>query len=78
MSAKAEFSSYRPRRSAGLLAVLAASMLAGACSSGGGLNSLDGMLGAATPSADPAADKMANASVSAPAPKTDLDGSVRT
>ncbi len=73
MSAKADFSSHRPRRSAGLLAVLAASMLAGACSSGGSLGSLDSFLGSAPPSADPAADKLANAPGGAAAPKTDLD-----
>ncbi len=73
LSAKADFPSHRPRRSAGLLAVLAASMLAGACSSGGSLDSLDSMLGSAPPSADPAADKIARAPGGATAPKTDLD-----
>lgn len=73
MSAKADFSSHRPRRSAGLLAVLAASMLAGACSGGGNLDSLDSFLSSAPPSADPAADKLANAPGGASAPKTDLD-----
>jgi Flp pilus assembly protein TadD len=73
MSAKADFSSHRPRRTAGLLAALAASMLAGACSSGGSLDGLDSMLGSAPPSADPAADRMANASGGATAPKTELD-----
>ena len=73
LSAKADFPSHRPRRSAGLLAVLAASMLAGACSSGGSLDSPDSMLGSAPPSADPAADKIARAPGGATAPKTDLD-----
>ncbi len=73
MSAKADLSSHRPRRTTGLLAVLAASMLAGACSSGGSLGGLDSMLGSAPPSADPAADKLANAPGGAAKPKTELD-----
>ena len=73
MSAKADLSSHRPRRSGGFLAVLAASMLAGACSSGGSLDGLDSMLGSASPSADPAADKLANAPGGAAKAKTELD-----
>ena len=73
MSAKVDVTSHRPRRSAGVLAVLAAGLLAGACSSGGSLDGLDSMLGSAPPSADPAADRLANASGGAAKPKTELD-----